>query len=29
MRSPTSTAWLVGELREYALDAFMRVTKER
>ena len=29
MRSPTSTAWRVGELREYALDAFMRETKER
>jgi hypothetical protein len=29
MRSPTSTAWLVGELRDYALDAFMLETKER
>jgi hypothetical protein len=28
MRSPTSV-WLVGELRECALDAFIRETKKR
>jgi hypothetical protein len=29
IRSPTSAVWWVGELREYALDAFTRETKER
>jgi hypothetical protein len=29
MWSPTSTTWLVGELQQRALDAFMREAKER